>query len=130
MEQSAAQPTLSLFLEELSLRSHMQQDAHLPSIKLMTLHNGKGLEFPVVFLVGLEEDLFPHINAKDDPYALEEERRLCYVGMTLRQKTSFSCSTLYRYMWGAARPMRPSRFSTKFLSSLLKGSPSSDKQPE
>lgn len=104
------EPTLLKFLEELSLRTSAEEKTHLPTIKLMTLHNSKGLEFTLAFLVGLEEDLFPHINAKDNPSALEEERRLCYVGMTRAKRHLYLCSTLYRYMWGVARAMRPSRF--------------------
>lgn len=104
------EPTLLKFLEELSLRSSAEEKTNLPTIKLMTLHNSKGLEFTLVFLVGLEEDLFPHINAKDSPKALEEERRLCYVGMTRAKRHLYLCSTIYRYMWGVARGMRPSRF--------------------
>jgi DNA helicase-2/ATP-dependent DNA helicase PcrA len=76
----------------------------------MTLHNSKGLEFTLVFLVGLEEDLFPHINAKEDALALEEERRLCYVGMTRAKRYLYLCASIYRFMWGAARLMRLSRF--------------------
>jgi DNA helicase-2/ATP-dependent DNA helicase PcrA len=109
-EEEHEAPTLTQFLEELSLRSQIQQESHLPSVKLMTLHNSKGLEFTLVFLVGLEEDLFPHVNSKDDPAALEEERRLCYVGMTRAKRYLYLCSTIYRFMWGTPRLMRPSRF--------------------
>lgn len=104
------EPTLTQFLEELSLRSHVEQDASLPTIKLMTIHNSKGLEFTLAFLVGLEEDLFPHINAKGDEKAIEEERRLCYVGMTRAKRYLYLCNAAYRYMWGTARVMYPSRF--------------------
>ena len=104
------EPTLTQFLEELSLRSHVEQDAGLPTIKLMTIHNSKGLEFTLAFLVGLEEDLFPHINAKGDEKAIEEERRLCYVGMTRAKRYLYLCNAAYRYMWGTARVMYPSRF--------------------
>lgn len=109
-EQETPEPSLAKFLEELSLRTNTEEQAYVPSIKLMTLHNSKGLEFDVVFLVGLEEDLFPHINAKEDPKAIEEERRLCYVGMTRAKRRLYLSSTIYRFMWGAARFMRPSRF--------------------
>ena len=104
----------------------------------MTLHNGKGLEFSLVFLVGLEEDLFPHVNAKDDPQALEEERRLCYVGMTRAKRYLYLCCTTYRYMWGTARLMRPSRFlkeiPAKYLqnlsSSALHQTQAAEEEPE
>jgi DNA helicase-2/ATP-dependent DNA helicase PcrA len=109
-QEEQLEPSLPKFLEELSLRTNAEEQAFTPSIKLMTLHNSKGLEFSVVFLVGLEEDLFPHINTKDDPKAIEEERRLCYVGMTRAKRQLYLCSAIYRYMWGTARFMRPSRF--------------------
>ncbi|MES2273368.1 MAG: UvrD-helicase domain-containing protein [Chlamydiota bacterium] len=121
-QEETEEPSLHKFLEELSLRSNVENQGHVPSVKLMTLHNSKGLEFNVVFLVGLEEDLLPHINTKDDPAALEEERRLCYVGMTRAKRHLYLCSTIYRYMWGTARLMRPSRFlkeiPAKYLENL------------
>lgn len=103
-------PSLVKFLEELSLRSTADEPAAASALKLMTLHNSKGLEFDLVFLVGLEEDLFPHINSKDKPEAVEEERRLCYVGMTRARRRLYLCSAIYRFMWGTQRMMRPSRF--------------------
>jgi DNA helicase-2/ATP-dependent DNA helicase PcrA len=109
-EDETEEPSLSKFLEELSLRSEIAQDKGLPSIKLMTLHNSKGMEFPLVFLVGMEEDLFPHVNVKEDDKGIEEERRLCYVGMTRAKRYLYLCSTTCRYMWGVSRFMRPSRF--------------------
>jgi DNA helicase II / ATP-dependent DNA helicase PcrA len=57
-------------------------EAGTPSVTLMTLHAAKGLEFKAVFMVGMEERLFPHVRSLDDPDGMEEERRLCYVGMT------------------------------------------------
>jgi DNA helicase II / ATP-dependent DNA helicase PcrA len=103
--------SLSLFLEELSLKSSadestLAQDA----VKLMTFHSGKGLEFTTVFLVGMEEDLFPHANARDSEAALEEERRLCYVGMTRAKENLYLSASRYRFLWGSPRMMRPSRF--------------------
>jgi DNA helicase-2/ATP-dependent DNA helicase PcrA len=109
-EDEREEPSLSQFLEELSLRIQTIQNQDTPSIKLMTLHNSKGMEFDLVFLVGLEEDLFPHINTIDNEKAIEEERRLCYVGMTRAKRELYLCSAIYRYMWGTARLMRPSRF--------------------
>jgi DNA helicase II / ATP-dependent DNA helicase PcrA len=101
---------LGSFLEELSLRTSLEEKDHIPTVKLMTLHNSKGLEFNLVFLVGMEEDLFPHINSRDDEAAIEEERRLCYVGMTRAKRKLFLCTAAMRYMWGVPRYMRPSRF--------------------
>jgi DNA helicase-2/ATP-dependent DNA helicase PcrA len=118
-QEETEEPSLSKFLEELSLRTTTEEQSYVPTLKLMTLHNSKGLEFKVVFLVGLEEDLFPHINAKDDPQSLEEERRLCYVGMTRAKRRLYLCSTTYRYMWGTARAMRPSRFLKEVPSQYL-----------
>ena len=103
-------PTLAQFLEELSLRSHIEANPTIPLIKMMTLHNSKGLEFHTVFLVGLEEDLLPHINTQNDPTLLEEERRLCYVGMTRAMRHLYLTASTCRYMWGTLRMMRPSRF--------------------
>lgn len=103
-------PSLSLFLEELSLRTPIAEDATTPKIKMMTLHNSKGLEFDIVFLVGLEEDLLPHINSKDDLEKLEEERRLCYVGMTRAKKQLYLTASRLRYTWGVERFMNPSPF--------------------
>ncbi|MBU6383463.1 MAG: UvrD-helicase domain-containing protein [Verrucomicrobia bacterium] len=118
-EQEAENPSLLKFLEELSLRANLEANSFVPTVKLMTLHNSKGLEFDVVFLAGLEEDLLPHINAKDDPKAIEEERRLCYVGMTRAKRKLYLCSTTYRYMWGTSRFMRPSRFLKEIPAAFL-----------
>jgi len=74
---------LTLFLEEAALVSDVDdlgEEANAPT--LLTLHTAKGLEFPVVFIVGMEEGLLPHSRSLDDPEQLEEERRLCYVGIT------------------------------------------------
>jgi DNA helicase-2/ATP-dependent DNA helicase PcrA len=118
-EEEHPAPSLPQFLEELSLRSHVEKDASVLSVKLMTLHNSKGLEFTTVFLVGLEEDLFPHINSKDDPKALEEERRLCYVGMTRAKRHLYLSASQSRFMWGALRSMRPSRFLKEVPSEMM-----------
>src|SRR5207237_6322736 len=75
-------PALSAFLAYAALESSEEQaDVYDDCVQLMTLHSAKGLEFPVVFLAGCEEELFPHYLTKDDPDRLEEERRLCYVEM-------------------------------------------------
>ena len=74
--------------------------SHQDSVQLMTVHSAKGLEFPVVFLVGLEEDLFPSRQSKDEPHLLDEERRLCYVGMTRAMNTltlSYAKQTFYSW---------------------------------
>jgi DNA helicase II / ATP-dependent DNA helicase PcrA len=117
-------PTLCGFLEDVSLKtSHDSDHQDQACVKLMTLHNSKGLEFDVVFLVGMEEDLFPHINAKDSPSEIEEERRLCYVGMTRAKKHLYLSASGFRFLWGQQRMMRPSRFlqeiPEKFLMQLV-----------
>lgn len=110
-EQTSADKSLRAFLEELSLKSSLDEsDSKKDRVNLMTIHNGKGLEFSIVFLVGLEEDLFPHVNSKDRPDALEEERRLFYVGMTRTKEQLYLTFAQYRYMWGMARYQLPSRF--------------------
>lgn len=119
-EQENPEGTLAGFLEELTLKT--SSDAKEPladSVKLMTLHNGKGLEFSVVFLVGMEEELCPHINSIDSETALEEERRLCYVGMTRAKAHLYLTSAKYRFLWGGARMMRPSRFLAEVPSEYI-----------
>lgn len=102
--------SLTTFLEELTLKSSAEREPEANAVKMMTLHNGKGLEFTTVFLVGLEEDLFPHVNVKENPEALEEERRLCYVGMTRAKENLFLTASRSRFLWGTSRTMRLSRF--------------------
>ena len=110
-ELSTENPSLEGFLEELSLKSSLDEaDASQDRISLMTVHNGKGLEFDVVFLVGMEEDLFPHANSRDSVPAQEEERRLCYVGMTRAREYLYVCDVRQRFLWGTTRSQRPSRF--------------------
>ena len=77
---------------------------------LMTLHSAKGLEFPVVFLTGLEEGIFPHIRSLGDPDELEEERRLCYVGITRAQERLYLCHAWSRTLFGSTDYYQPSRF--------------------
>jgi DNA helicase-2/ATP-dependent DNA helicase PcrA len=100
---------LEKFLEELTLLTNIEKK-EVNSLKLMTLHNGKGLEFFSVFIAGLEEDLFPHINSKKTKEELEEERRLLYVGMTRAKKNLYLTSSLYRFIHGSLKEQRPSRF--------------------
>jgi DNA helicase-2/ATP-dependent DNA helicase PcrA len=76
----------------------------------MTLHNAKGLEFPVVFICGLEEGLFPHASSLDDPAEMEEERRLFYVGVTRAKERAFLSTTSHRRRYGRGIGTVPSRF--------------------
>ena len=86
---------------------------------LMTLHSAKGLEFPTVFLVGMEEGLCPHVRSLDDPQSLEEERRLCYVGMTRAMDKLYISSAARRMIYGRAQPSVPSRFLAEVPEELL-----------
>ncbi len=102
---------LSGFLEEVALVSDVDQaDFDGNAVTLMTLHAAKGLEFPVVFMVGMEETIFPHSRALYDAFEMEEERRLCYVGMTrAREELYMACATS-RSLYGGAQHNPPSRF--------------------
>jgi DNA helicase II / ATP-dependent DNA helicase PcrA len=110
-EQERDESALSEFLEELSLKSSLDEaDTDLDRVNLMTIHNGKGLEYTLVFLVGMEEDLFPHANSRASEEAVEEERRLCYVGMTRAKEYLYLTHARFRFLWGTARTQRASRF--------------------
>jgi len=113
--------SLAAFLEELSLKTTLDEanDSRM-RLNLMTIHNGKGLEFKVVFLVGMEEGLFPHANVfKENMNGLEEERRLCYVGMTRAKELLYMSSVNVRYLWGTSRAMPPSRFFKEIPSEYI-----------
>ncbi|OGT59479.1 MAG: DNA helicase II [Gammaproteobacteria bacterium RIFCSPHIGHO2_12_FULL_43_28] len=104
-------PPLAAFLAYAALESSDEQaNEHDDCVQLMTLHSAKGLEFPVVFLAGCEEELFPHYLCMHDPKALEEERRLCYVGMTRAEKKLFMTYAELRRMHGKEAYHKPSRF--------------------
>jgi len=109
-QEAAESPTLSEFLQQVSLFS--DQDELVDEggrVTLMTLHNAKGLEFRVVFLVGMEEGVFPHARALEEG-ALEEERRLCYVGLTRAQERLTLTHAAGRSLWGSRSYNLPSRF--------------------
>ncbi|HSW72340.1 MAG TPA: UvrD-helicase domain-containing protein [Chlamydiales bacterium] len=117
-EEESESPTLAKFLDELTLKSHKETE-DLPSLKLMTLHNSKGLEFGIVFVTGLEEDVLPHANMKENMADIEEERRLLYVGMTRAMKFLYLTLTQSRFLWGIVRPMQPSRFIKEIPSEYI-----------
>jgi len=104
-------PTLEGFLQDISLISDLDAwNESAEAVALMTIHNAKGLEFPVVYIVGIEEEMFPHYNAIDNPESIEEERRLCYVGMTRAEKyLALSCA-YHRTIFGQRKVREPSRF--------------------
>ena len=102
---------LTGFLEQMALMSDVDtMKAGADSVVLMTLHAAKGLEFPYVFLCGMEEDIFPHVRAKDDESQMQEERRLCYVGITRARKKLHLTHARRRTVFGQTRYQRPSRF--------------------
>ncbi len=110
---------LNEFLEATSLVA--DTDAYDPAhdaVTLMTLHNAKGLEFPVVFVVGMEESIFPHSRALTDPSQMEEERRLCYVGMTRAKDRLYLLHANSRILYGGIQANMPSRFLGEFPAHL------------
>ena len=101
---------LTAFLEEVALVSDQDQLAEeADRVTLLTLHTAKGLEFPVVFIVGLEENIFPHSRSLEDPDQMEEERSLMYVGVTVPKIASTWCAPSADDL-GTERGARPSRF--------------------
>jgi DNA helicase-2/ATP-dependent DNA helicase PcrA len=111
---------LTRFLEEVALVSDVDglaDDERGPA--LLTLHAAKGLEFPVVFIVGLDEGLFPHTRSMDDPEAMEEERRLCYVGTTRAMDRLYLLRTFRRTIFGQSELSVPSRFLADLPGDLM-----------
>ncbi len=99
------------FLEEVALVSDLDSaEFGNNAVTLMTLHAAKGLEFPVVFMTGLEETIFPHSRALYDQFEMEEERRLCYVGMTRAREELYLCYATSRMLFGSVQHNPPSRF--------------------
>lgn len=104
-------PLLDAFLSHAALEAgENQADQWEDCVQLMTLHSAKGLEFPVVFMVGMEEGLFPGQKTSDDPSRLAEERRLCYVGMTRAREKLYLLNTESRFLYGQTMMPTPSRF--------------------
>ena len=103
--------TIQDFLETVALVSDADSFENKESqVTLMTLHAAKGLEFPIVFLVGLEEGLFPHSRSLMDPMQLEEERRLAYVGITRAKRQLYVTNAVSRMWYGSISSHMPSRF--------------------
>ena len=110
---------LEEFLDQVALDSGEQQTDSGPAVQMMTLHSAKGLEFPVVFLTGLEEGLFPHRMSAEEPGRIEEERRLCYVGMTRAMHQLYLTYAEARRLHGNDTYNRPSRFIMEMPTELL-----------
>ena len=112
--------SLAGFLGEVSLLTDIDTwDEEKNAVTLMTLHNAKGLEFPVVFICGLEEGLFPHASSLDDPAEMEEERRLFYVGVTRAKERAFLSTTSHRRRYGRGIGTVPSRFLEEVPKELM-----------
>ncbi|MBU1137316.1 UvrD-helicase domain-containing protein [Patescibacteria group bacterium] len=110
-DQEKPGPGLEKFLEEITLLSDSDEiETNKNLVNLMTLHCAKGLEFPVVFIVGCEEGIFPHSKSFFDPSQMEEERRLCYVGITRAKEKIYLSFTKQRRLWGQIMINPPSRF--------------------
>lgn len=112
--------SLEAFLASASLASDLDgMDEEQQKVSLMTLHSAKGLEFPVVFLVGMEQGLLPHNRTLNDPLEIEEERRLCYVGITRAQEQLCLTYTRERRLWGTREPAVSSQFLRELPGELI-----------
>lgn len=113
---------LASFLEEVALVSDIDElNGQSDAITLLTLHAAKGLEFGTVFLVGMEEGFCPHSRAMDDPEGMEEERRLCYVGVTRAKQRLYLVRAFRRTLFGKAEAREPSRFLADLPARLVQG---------
>jgi len=119
-EQTTGEESVEAFLQHLALVTDLDTwQTDVDRATLMTLHSAKGLEFPVVFLAGLEEGLFPHARALEEDGGLEEERRLCYVGMTRAKQRLYLSHARNRTIFGAAMPGVASRFLDEVPEELI-----------
>ena len=119
-EENEDSGTLQGYLEKTSLSSDLDNlKEGEAAVSLMTLHASKGLEFPIVFLVGLEQGLFPNYRSMQDPASLEEERRLCYVGITRAQERLFISHARERRLYGSREPAIRSQFLDELPTELI-----------
>ena len=124
-EAESPEDSLAALLERASLVSDTDSlEESEDTLTLITLHQAKGLEFPVVFMVGLEEGLLPHSRSMDSNAELEEERRLCYVGITRAMEQLFLVRAFQRGLWGPSSPTIASRFLEEIPQRLLTFAPS------
>ena len=121
------------FLEDVSLVADADQipdgEDHGGVVTMMTLHTAKGLEFPTVFLTGMEEGIFPHSRTLGDPEELQEERRLAYVGLTRARENLYITRSEYRSSWGAPNYNAPSRFLSEIPDSVIEWNEVQEKAP-
>ncbi len=121
-ENEEEEPSLPAFLEKISLMAEVDNlNAKEDAVILMTLHSAKGLEFPVVFITGMEDGLFPGWRSFDSPDKIEEERRLCYVGMTRAEKKLYLLSAEVRTMYGKTDFTKESMFLKEIDPKLIEG---------
>ncbi len=121
-ENEEADPSLANFLESISLSSdidNLEEDGE--SVTLMTLHSSKGLEYPIVFIIGMEEGIFPSDKSMLDQEEIEEERRLCYVGITRAKEQTYLTLASQRTVFGQTRFNLPSRFVNEIPENLVEG---------
>jgi DNA helicase-2/ATP-dependent DNA helicase PcrA len=122
---------LTAFLESVALVSDVDDlPDKLETVTLITLHQAKGLEFPVVFIVGMEDGIIPHYKSIDDPAQLEEERRLCYVGITRAKKKVYLVRAFRRHLMGSSTVSKPSRFLLDIPSHLITRGGVTEKEDE
>jgi DNA helicase-2/ATP-dependent DNA helicase PcrA len=117
--EAESQSVLEQFLDQVALDSGDRQAESGPCVQLMTLHSAKGLEYPLVFLAGMEEGLFPHKMSAQEPGRIEEERRLCYVGMTRAMRELYITHAETRRLHGTDNYNRPSRFLQEIPRDLI-----------
>ena len=119
-DEAAEEPSLTNFLEGIALITDTdEQVGDEGGVTFMTLHNAKGLEFPVVFIVGMEDGVFPHLRSLGDPDQLEEERRLCYVGITRARERLYLLNAWSRSLWGGVNYNPESRFLKEIPAELI-----------
>ena len=119
-DESAEEPSLTNFLEGIALITDTDEQAgDEGGVTFMTLHNAKGLEYPVVFIVGMEDGVFPHMRSLGDPDQLEEERRLCYVGITRARERLYLLNAWSRSLWGGVNYNPESRFLKEIPNELI-----------
>jgi len=129
-EELSGSRRLELFLEATALVSDLDGMEESGAVTLMTLHNAKGLEFPVIFIAGMEEGVFPHMRSLGDPDQLEEERRLAYVGITRAQENLYLTHATTRNLFGATNYNSPSRFLGEIPDGLLTEAEKRKRVPE
>ncbi|MGY0644248.1 MAG: 3'-5' exonuclease, partial [Paraglaciecola chathamensis] len=119
-EEAENMSPMSAFLAHASLEAgDAQADKHQDAVQMMTIHTAKGLEFPMVLLVGVEEGMFPSQMSNDEPGKIEEERRLCYVGMTRAMQKLFLTYAESRRVYGQDKYHTPSRFIKEIPSEYI-----------